>query len=140
MEADRTLRKFLAVAMGSVAALLGFAGAAHAQGPDFDGDGVQDEFDNCSVAVNPDQDDTDGDDCGNLCDADYDNNGMVAWLDYAEFVLAFGSGDQEKCHVEPITSCTVGFPDFFYFQWIFGGSPGPSGTTGGTTACPLWPW
>jgi hypothetical protein len=30
MEADRTMRKFFAVAMGSVVALVGFAGAAHA--------------------------------------------------------------------------------------------------------------
>ena len=32
---------------------------------DFDLDGVGDRIDNCSEAVNPNQDDTDADDCGN---------------------------------------------------------------------------
>ncbi len=44
---------------------------------DLDDDGIEDEFDNCLEAMNPAQDDTDGDDCGNLCDADYDDSGTV---------------------------------------------------------------
>jgi len=35
-----------------------------------DEDGVPDHFDNCVEATNSEQDDTDGDGCGNLCDAD----------------------------------------------------------------------
>ncbi|MBW2542509.1 MAG: thrombospondin type 3 repeat-containing protein [Deltaproteobacteria bacterium] len=72
----------------------------------WDMDGVADQVDNCSERPNPNQDDTDGDGCGNLCDADYDNDG------------------------------TVGFGDFGFFVANFGSSPGPSGTTAGTTACP----
>jgi len=37
--------------------------------PDSDGDGFTDCADNCSDSYNPGQDDTDGDLCGNRCDA-----------------------------------------------------------------------
>jgi hypothetical protein len=110
-----------------------FAGSA----PDFDSDGVGDQIDNCSEDVNTAQNDTDGDACGNLCDADYENSGTVGFPDFLQFASAFGTTtDQEKCHVEPIPGCTVGFPDFLYFAGAFGSAPGPSGTTVGTTACP----
>jgi len=103
---------------------------------DFDGDGVPDELDNCSEAANPGQDDTDGDYCGNLCDADYDNSGVVGFPDFTSFGGAFGGGDEEKCHSEPIPGCTVGFPDFTFYAGAFGGPPGPSAISIGTIACP----
>ena len=46
-------------------------------GADRDGDGVPDATDNCVDLPNPDQRDTDGDGFGNLCDADFDNDGRV---------------------------------------------------------------
>jgi hypothetical protein len=104
--------------------------------PDFDSDGVLDSADNCSDAVNTAQDDTDADDCGNLCDADYDNGGSVGFSDFAQFAAAFGTVDEEKCHKEPIAGCTVGFSQFAFFAQNFGAIPGPSGTTTGTAACP----
>jgi hypothetical protein len=107
-----------------------------AQEPDEDLDGAGDEIDNCSSDMNSDQDDSDFDDCGNLCDADYDNNGIVGYSDFGEFVLAFHSNDEEKCHVQPIPGCIVGFGDFGFFVSSYGKAPGPSGTTLGTTACP----
>jgi hypothetical protein len=107
-----------------------------AQEPDEDIDGVSDQIDNCSRVINWDQDDSDADDCGNLCDADYDNDGSVGFPDFLQFASAFGSNDEDKCHVEPIYSRIVGFPDFFFFINSFGKAPGPSGTTAGTTACP----
>ncbi len=103
---------------------------------DFDGDGVEDAFDNCSEAANPAQDDTDGDDCGNLCDADYDNSGVVGHPDVFEFGQAFGSNDQEKCHFDPVSGCVVGLDDGAFLHLAFESAPGPSGTTAGTTACP----
>jgi hypothetical protein len=112
-----------------------FAGSA----PDFDNDGVADGVDNCSEKANTAQDDTDVDDCGNLCDADYNNDGVVGFPDYGAFATAFGKTDSpEQCHTEPITNpaCTVGFPDYGYFATSFAGGAGPSGTTAGTTACP----
>jgi hypothetical protein len=111
-----------------------FAGTA----PDFDTDGVGDTIDNCSEHPNSDQDDTDFDDCGNLCDADYDNSGTVGFLDFSAFSVAFQSNDEEKCHNETIPGCTVGFLDFSFFSGAFQGSAGPSGTATGPGApnCP----
>lgn len=103
--------------------------------PDFDSDGVMDSADNCSEQPNPAQDDTDGDDCGNLCDADYDDNGLVTFVDFSAFSSAFGSMDLEKDHTEPVSG-PVGFIDFSFFNVTFGEVPGPSGTTIGTVACP----
>jgi hypothetical protein len=99
-------------------------------------DGVPDSMDNCLDACNSGQDDTDNDDCGNLCDADYDNNGIVGFSDFGQFVGAFLTTDMEKCHVQPIPGCVVGFDDFGHFVAMFLTVPGPSTTTVGTTACP----
>jgi hypothetical protein len=99
-------------------------------------DGVSYLLDNCVVACNTNQDDTDHDDCGNLCDADYDNNGVVGFPDFGAFVGAFGGTNEEFCHNEPIPGCIVGFPDFGFMVSQYGQMPGPSSTTAGTTACP----
>jgi uncharacterized protein (TIGR03790 family) len=48
-----------------------------ALGDDADGDGVADASDDCLHLPNADQRDTDGDGFGNLCDADFDNDGRV---------------------------------------------------------------
>ena len=48
-----------------------------ATGDDLDGDGLRDARDNCLEIPNRDQRDTDGDGYGNLCDADFDNDGRV---------------------------------------------------------------
>ena len=109
-----------------------FAGSA----PDQDVDGVADTLDNCSDALNAAQDDTDGDDCGNLCDADYDQTGDVGILDFNQFRTAFLNVDEEKNHVEPVPGRAVGILDFNFFRSAFLFTPGPSGTTAGTLACP----
>jgi hypothetical protein len=111
-----------------------FAGSS----PDSDGDGIADAIDNCSDDVNTAQDDTDTDDCGNVCDADYSQTGTVNIGDYGGLVSNFGGTDQLYCHIEPISvpPCTVALPDFGFVVANFGGNPGPSGSTAGTTACP----
>jgi hypothetical protein len=101
-----------------------------------DGDGVPDAWDNCIAVDNPDQDDTDGDFCGNACDADYDDDGLVAFSDYFQFATAFNTNDEEKCHTGTVPGCLVGFSQYFFFATAFNAPPGPSGTTEGTTACP----
>jgi hypothetical protein len=105
---------------------------------DFDGDGVADASDNCSEDWNPTQDDTDGDLCGNLCDVDYDNDGVIGRPpnELDEFLAAFGTTDEEKVHRDPVAGKTVGYKDWGFFLKRFGTIPGPSGTTPGTTACP----
>ncbi len=102
---------------------------------DSDGDGVDDCEDNCSDVPNPEQDDTDVDDCGNVCDADYDQDGLVTFVDFAAFAQAFGFFELDKDHSEPVIG-PAGSPDYGYFTAAFGGTPGPSGTTTGTLACP----
>jgi len=103
-----------------------------------DDDGVIDQFDNCSTKPNPAQDDTDGDSCGNLCDADYNQDGRVTIADFGQFAICFGmTGCAGKQHVEPISNTNiVNIADFGYLSSVFGGIPGPSGTTPGTVACP----
>jgi hypothetical protein len=104
-----------------------------------DDDGVGCAIDNCQGIPNTGQDDTDLDNCGNICDADYDQSGIVGFPDFLQFATAYGTtglAAEEKCHVEPIPGCDVGFPDFLFFAGAYGGIPGPSGTTAGTTACP----
>jgi len=105
---------------------------------DTDGDGVLDNADNCSLKVNPAQNDTDGDKCGNLCDADYNQNGTITIADFGQFSAYFGTtGHPLQQHVEPISSgAIVNLADFGYFSSVFGGGTGPSGTTTGTVACP----
>ena len=75
-------------------------------GPDQDSDGHVDMCDNCLTDPNVSQTDCDSDGCGNVCDADFDQSGLVAIADFSRFAI------------------------------LFGGAPGPSGTTSGTTACP----
>lgn len=108
--------------------------------PDSDGDGMVDILDNCSDVANPGQADTDGDDCGNLCDADYNQDGVVGFADFGQFAVAFNEVDNPlQQHPEPVNPArVVGFADFGYFASVFGvpNSVGPSGTTAGTVACP----
>jgi hypothetical protein len=108
---------------------------------EFDGDGVGDVCDNCSERVNALQDDTDDDSCGNICDADYNQDGIVDWGDWGSFVDCFNWWDDclDRQHVEPIgPGQPIDFGDFGYFSAAFGAPPGPSGTTPGIVACPIW--
>jgi hypothetical protein len=58
---------------------------------DYDNDGVPDSVDNAPEKANAEQQDTDGDGYGNICDADFDNNGQVDGQDYNTFRYAWGS-------------------------------------------------
>jgi len=107
---------------------------------DFDLDAVGDVCDNCSEAANPAQDDCDDDYCGNLCDCDYNQDGMCGFGDWGDFRAFFSlPWPAGECgnHTEPVTD-TVGFGDFGFVTSHFGLPPGPSGTTPGTVACPIW--
>ncbi len=49
---------------------------------DSDGDGIADDFDNCTFVTNPGQKDADQDGYGNICDADLNNSGLVTTADF----------------------------------------------------------
>ncbi|MCP5140130.1 MAG: hypothetical protein H6979_09760, partial [Chromatiales bacterium] len=90
---------------------------------DTDGDGVDDNSDNCLGAANPGQQDTDADGFGNWCDADFNNDGRVNFADLAEFRLKFGSTDANT-NLDSIG--VVNFADLARFKVLFGKPPGPS--------------
>ena len=90
---------------------------------DTDGDGVDDNSDNCIGAANPGQQDTDGDGFGNWCDADFNNDGRVNFADLAEFRSKFGGTDAEA-NLDGIGP--VNFADLARFKALFGKPPGPS--------------
>ena len=103
---------------------------------DFDWDGVGDVCDNCSENPNPAQDDTDDDYCGNLCD--YNQDGIIGFPDFGQFSINFNVvGHPLQQHTEPVDADrVVRFADFGCIaRWS---PPGPSGTTPGTVACPIW--
>jgi hypothetical protein len=62
-----------------------------AEDNDSDGDDVFDHRDNCALTANPDQQDTDGDGCGNACDCDLDNDCVVGPSDFGLFKSAWFS-------------------------------------------------
>jgi hypothetical protein len=64
-----------------------------AAAPDSDGDGVPDDADNCTEVANADQRDTNGDGFGNICDADLDDNCLVAGNDWLIMRDALGMND-----------------------------------------------
>jgi hypothetical protein len=104
---------------------------------DLDADGVPDALDNCLELANASQCDSDLDGFGNLCDADYDNNGVTGIPEFntfrANMGLAVPPGDADTDH-----NCdgVVGIADFNVLRSLFGGSPGPSGLEcRGSTPC-----
>ncbi|MDH3589732.1 MAG: M4 family metallopeptidase [Gammaproteobacteria bacterium] len=99
-------------------------------GFDLDGDGIPDSIDNCTNVPNADQRDTNGDEYGNICDADLDNSGLVDFLDLAIFKDAFLTRPA-SANWNPDADLDgddlVGFSDINIAKQQFLGPPGPSG-------------
>ncbi|MCH2170274.1 hypothetical protein MK489_05790 [Myxococcota bacterium] len=98
---------------------------------DSDLDGVSDDLDNCTLIFNETQLDTDADGCGNACDADYDQNGVVGASDFAQFRSAFQAGTSGnpgfRTDVDADGDDVVGASDFAAFRAQFQlAVPGPS--------------
>ena len=94
---------------------------------DADGDAFPDTYDNCVLAADPDQRDTDRDRIGNQCDADYDNDGVVSTPDLVIFRKALFTTDNENADHDG--NGVVSTPDLILFrQQLFNpDAPGPSG-------------
>ncbi|MFK8029061.1 MAG: thrombospondin type 3 repeat-containing protein [Gammaproteobacteria bacterium] len=89
---------------------------------DTDNDGVADGADNCTVTANPAQTDTDGDGYGNACDADFNNDCIVNFLDIASFSNEFlGSNADYDINSDG----AVNFLDFVFVSQEFLEIPGP---------------
>ena len=109
----------------------GVLGGADAAVSDQDGDGVVDAADNCLVRANPNQVDSDGDGCGNVCDADFDQDGGVGGPDFTIFAFAFGKSQGEPGYIAA-ADCngdqTIGGPDYTCFSFGYNSRfAGPSG-------------
>ncbi|MFK8032043.1 MAG: thrombospondin type 3 repeat-containing protein [Gammaproteobacteria bacterium] len=91
---------------------------------DTDGDGVADDVDNCTAVANPDQRDTNGDGFGNICDPDFDNNGIVNFLDVNAWVPTFNTacGDVDF-DLNGDGNCN--FADYAIVTSFFLSPPGP---------------
>lgn len=89
-----------------------------------DGDGVPDDLDNCSEKPNWCQRDTDGDNYGNYCDPDFDNDLIVNPADLARFKLCYFTDDSD-CDLDG--NGVVGSSDLVILKSMFYKPPGPSG-------------
>lgn len=95
-----------------------------APAPDTDDDGIVDIEDNCTLAVNPGQQDSNGDGIGNACDADLDNDCIVDNHDLAAIRLVFFTNDPDA---DFNSDGFVNFRDLAVMRSGFFAPPGPSG-------------
>lgn len=100
---------------------------------DFDGDGIADHEDNCTLVPNGPLDldaggnsqrDADSDGYGNSCDPDFDNNLTVDFADLAYMKSTFFTADP---YADLDGNGRVDFGDLAILKSMFFGPPGPSG-------------
>jgi hypothetical protein len=80
-------------------------------GTDTDLDGVEDAFDNCTARKNPTQVDTDHDGCGQFCDFDWNNDGLVSNAEFNKAAKQGGSAlcGSPACPGPPFNCCVCDF-------------------------------
>ena len=90
-----------------------------------DGDDLAAIEDNCTEVANVTQLDTDGDGYGNLCDPDFNNNGIVDPADFSLLKSLFG---QTGAPDQDLNGNGIVDPfDFSRLKAMFGQPPGPTG-------------
>ncbi len=92
--------------------------------PDSDGDGIPDSSDNCTNEQNADQRDTDGDDYGNLCDTDFNNDYVTNFGDLIYMKSVWLSSDPDA---DLNGDGSVNFGDLIIMKMKWLQPPGPSG-------------
>lgn len=97
---------------------------ASAVAGDADGDGVADPDDNCTEHANAAQRDSDGDGYGNRCDADFNGDGAVNFLDLGIMKSRFFTADADA---DLNGDGAVNFLDLGILKSLFFKPPGPSG-------------
>jgi hypothetical protein len=101
-------------------------------GEDQDADGIADFMDNCTLASNPGQRDTDRDGYGNACDADLNNDGVVDLTDFDLFTSVFFTVPPGIApfvladHADFDNSNFIDQGDFSVLRSLFGAAAGPS--------------
>jgi len=90
---------------------------------DADSDIVADSVDNCTLAPNADQRDTDDDGYGNACDPDFNNDGIVNATDLAFFKPRFFTNDPDA---DLTGDGIVNAADLAILKTFFFKPPGPS--------------
>jgi hypothetical protein len=112
-----------------------------ASAPDDDNDGIPNASDNCVAAANgtliPDaggnsQRDSDADGYGDICDADFNGNGLVDSNDASQLFGAFGTNLNDPGYLPEIDmngNTTIDSNDASVLFSSFGLAPGPSGLT-----------
>ncbi|MFK8013906.1 MAG: hypothetical protein AB8G17_00520 [Gammaproteobacteria bacterium] len=105
---------------------LGFFCAPSCFAADSDGDGFDDQNDNCAFLANASQLDADNDGFGNRCDPDLDNNGTINVVDLGILRSRFFSDD-------PVADLTgdgvVNVVDLGILRQFFFAAPGPGAQT-----------
>jgi len=118
--------------------LLGFAFSfAKASGVDSDGDGIPDNLDNCRDVSNSDQRDTNsGEDdntsktgvqhYGNICDPDFDNDGIVSIIDFNEWRMYVGqSVPPAPEDIDLDGDGIIWIQDYNIWRQYYNSAPGP---------------
>jgi hypothetical protein len=94
---------------------------------DADADQVPDRCDNCRLLVDRGQRDTDGDGFGDLCDCDFDNDGVCNIGDFNLFLPDFSTGVPTAAWRDMNGDGVVNIADFNLFLPGFStGAPGPA--------------
>jgi hypothetical protein len=97
---------------------------------DSDDDGVLDPLDNCLLDANPPQLDPDEDGCGNACDGDFNQSGMVEAVDIGLLKAAYLTSEGQPGY-DPVVDLngdgTVNSTDLGLFKASYLLAPGPSG-------------
>ncbi|RYY73564.1 MAG: DUF11 domain-containing protein [Gammaproteobacteria bacterium] len=100
---------------------------------DTDKDGVYDDKDNCIKVSNQNQCDSDHDGYGNVCDADFNNNGVVNEKDISLITKNLFKKSNPPQYSPYDMNCSGGrvdFEDYLMALSRYGTQPGPSGLVG----------